>query len=181
MVIAGARGRAQAAPALVDPHPFDRRGRRLRRECSSRPRRGAIDGEYKSDTLQTVTRSCDGVRPMKVRVNRDSVCAGDDVEAHDLVLDLPAAETLAALVASVLRSYELPQIHGGKATWCLSSRRPIAVVAQQWPSPRMVPWQARPVSDCKIVDGVVRLHFSYLVQIDPDVAYEVLRSLHLED
>jgi hypothetical protein len=41
-------------------------------------------------------------RPMKVRVNRDSVCAGDDVDAHDLVLDLPDAETLAALV--VLRS-----------------------------------------------------------------------------
>jgi hypothetical protein len=118
---------------------------------------------------------------MKVRVNRDSVCAGDDIDAHDLVLDLPDAETLEALVASVLRAYELPQIQGGKATWCLTSRRPIAIVAQQWSSPRMVPWQTRPVSDCKILDDVVRLHLTYLAQTDPDVVYEVLRRLRLED
>jgi hypothetical protein len=36
---------------------------------------------------------------MKVRVNRDSVCAGVDVDAHDRLLDLPDAEMLDALVA----------------------------------------------------------------------------------
>jgi hypothetical protein len=118
---------------------------------------------------------------MRVRVDRDSVGAGDDVDPHDVVLDLPAAETLEVLVASVLRAYELPRIQGGKATWCLASRRPIAVVAQQWDSPRMVAWQPRPVSDCKVVDGVVRLHFTYLAQVDPEVAYEVLRCLRLEE
>jgi hypothetical protein len=118
---------------------------------------------------------------MKVRVNRDSVCAGDDIEAHDRLLDLPDAETLDALAANVLRAYELPRIQGGEATWCLASRRPIAIVAQQWASPRMVPWQTRPISDCKIVDGVVRLHLTYLAQVDPAVAYEVLRHLRLED
>jgi hypothetical protein len=118
---------------------------------------------------------------MKVRVNRDSVCAGDDVDAHDVLLDLPDAETLDALVASILRAYELPRIQGGKATWCLASRRPIAIVAQHWSSPRMVPWQTRPVSDCKVVEGVVRIHLTYLAQIDPDVAYEVLRNLRLEE
>ena len=118
---------------------------------------------------------------MKLRVSRDSVCAGDDIDAHDLVLDLPDAETLDALVVSVLHAYELPRIQGGKATWCLASRRPIAIVAQQWSSPRMVPWQTQPASDCKVVDGVVRLHLTYLGQIDPDVAYEVLRRLRLED
>ncbi len=117
---------------------------------------------------------------MRVRVDRDSVCAGDDIDAHDLVLDLPDAETLDALVAAVLRAYALPQIEGGKATWCVASRQPIAVVAQQWASPRMVPWQPRPISDCKIVDGIVRLHLTYLAQIDPDVAYEVLHQLRLE-
>jgi hypothetical protein len=44
----------------------------------------------------------------------------------------------------------------------------------------MVPWQARPVSDCKIVDGVVCLHFSYLVQVDPELAFDVLRRVRLE-
>jgi hypothetical protein len=118
---------------------------------------------------------------MKVRINRDGVCAGDDIDAHDHVLDLPDTERLDTLVGNVLRAYELPRIQGGKATWCLTSRRPIAIVAQQWTSPRMVPWQTRPVSDCKIVDAVVRRHFTYLAQIDPDVAYEVLRRLRLED
>jgi hypothetical protein len=109
------------------------------------------------------------------------VCAGDDTDAHDVVLDLPDAETLDALVASVVRAYALPGIQGGQATWCLASRRPIAIVAQQWSSPRMLTWRSRPVSDCKIVDGVVRLHFSYLVQVDPDIAYDVLSRIRLED
>jgi hypothetical protein len=118
---------------------------------------------------------------MKVRVNRDSVCAGDDIEAHDRLLDLPDVETLDALVASVLRAYELPRIQGGEATWCLASRHPIAIVAQQWASPRIVPWQSQPITGCKVVDGIVRLHFTYLVQTDPALAYEVLRRLRLED
>lgn len=39
----------------------------------------------------------------------------------------------------------------------------------------------RPVSDCKIVDAVIRLHFTYLAQIDPEVAVEVVRRLRLQD
>jgi len=118
---------------------------------------------------------------MQVRIDRDSVCAGDDVDTHDRVLSGPDSETLEGLVTNVVHAYALPLIAGGRATWCLASRRPIAVVAQEWRSPRMLPWQTRPVSDCKIVDGVVWLHFTYLAQIDPDVAFEVLRRLHLEE
>ena len=118
---------------------------------------------------------------MKIRVTRDSVAAGDDIDAHDRVLDVHAYETLEVLATEVVRSYELPRIQGGRATWCLGSRRPIAVVAQQWSAPRMVPWQTGHFSDCKVVDGIVCLHFTYLAQIDPDVAFEVLRRLRLED
>jgi hypothetical protein len=82
---------------------------------------------------------------MQVRVTRDSVCAGDDVEAHDIVLSLPDSDTLEALVTNVLRMYDLPRIQGGHATWRATSSRPIAVLAQEWTAPRMVPWRSRPV------------------------------------
>jgi hypothetical protein len=118
---------------------------------------------------------------MQVRVDRDSVCAGDDVEAHDRILAVPDTGTLEGLTSSVLRVFDLPRIQGGRATWCLTSRRPVAVVAQEWSAPRMVPWQSRPISDCKMVDGVVRLHFNYLAQVDPEIVLQVLQRLRLED
>ena len=118
---------------------------------------------------------------MQVRINRDSVHAGDDVEPHDEILHIADVETLDALVTSVLTAYALPLIAGGRATWCLTSRRPIAVIAQQWSAPRLLSREARPIADCAIVDGIVRLHFTYLAQIDPEVALEVVQRLHLEN
>jgi hypothetical protein len=118
---------------------------------------------------------------MRVRVTRDSVGAADDIDLPGLTSNVPEPDNLESLLTSVLRIHELPRIAGGLATWCLASRRPIAVIAQQWPAPRIVPWPTPPVSDCKIVDGTVLFHFTYLAQIDPEVAFEVLRRLRLED
>ncbi len=113
---------------------------------------------------------------MKVRINRDSVCAGDDVDSHDRTLELVAVETFDALVARVVAEYALPKIEGGRATWCLASRWPIAIVAQEWLAPRVLP-QIRSVADCAAADGALELHFTYLAQIDPEAALEVLRRV----
>jgi hypothetical protein len=117
---------------------------------------------------------------MRVQVTRDGVGAADD-DLRDLTLNVPQADTLESLVTSVFGIHELPRIAGGLATWCLVSRWPLAVIAQQWPAPRIVPWPTPPISDCKIVDGTVQFHFTYLAQIDPEVVFEVLRRLRLED
>src|SRR5450432_4212987 len=118
---------------------------------------------------------------VKAYVTRDSVCAGDDIDPpHGLLVVLSESESLAGVVESVVRSYPLPTISGGDATWCLTSLKPIALVAQQWAAPKLISW--RPVlSHCKTTDGVIRLHFSYFAQMDPGLVLEVLRRLHLED
>jgi len=102
---------------------------------------------------------------------------GDDAEPHDRVFRVPDAETLQPIMTTVLRTYELPRIDGGRATWCLTSRRPIAVIAQQWSSPQMVSWRPLPISACKMVNGMLRFHFIYFAQLDPAVVLEVLRRL----
>ena len=116
---------------------------------------------------------------MRVHLDRDSVAAGDDVEAHASVIDVAEVSDLEGLFAHVLRVYPLPLIAGGLATWAICSRRPLAVLAQEWSEPRMLP--CRSLSDCLGSDGVVRLYFNYFAQIDPEVVTNVLRRLRVED
>lgn len=116
---------------------------------------------------------------MRAHLDRDSVAAGDDVDAHACVVDVAEGSDLDGLIAHVLRVYELPLIAGGNATWAVCSRRPLAVVAQQWSAPRMLPF--RSLSDCVITGGAIQLYFSYFGQSDPDVVTDVLRRLRLVD
>lgn len=77
------------------------------------------------------------------------------------------------VVAAVIQEGYLPKISGGKATWVVSSREPFAVCAQEWTAPRAIglPKEADwLLDDC----GQFRLHFSYVAQIDPSVALDVL-------
>lgn len=79
----------------------------------------------------------------------------------------------------ILERSRLPVIHGGAATWALSSRFPIAVSAQQWTHPRVLHNLS---ADDKMVDwsgNELRLHWSYFMQLDPDVVLEVLERLTL--
>ena len=121
------------------------------------------------------------IRPVRIRVTRDSVSNADDVESHERVIELAEAKSLEAVVRAVLSSYALPKIAGGRATWCLGSRKPFLVVAQQWPKPKLVwRWPRRSLTDCTIVGGALRLHFSYFAQLDPNVVLDVLNHLWLE-
>ena len=117
---------------------------------------------------------------MKAFITRDSVAAGDDMDApHTRTITVAAtkaSDDTAALIAAILRAYPLPGIAGGEATWCLSSAVPLAVVAQQWAKPRTLECT---LSDCDVRNNVVRLHFSYLAQLDPTIAFEVISRLRL--
>ena len=63
---------------------------------------------------------------------------GDDVDApHEQMLEVNADQDPESIIREVIRRYRLASIAGGKATWvCRVAGESVAVVAQQWRSPR---------------------------------------------
>jgi len=117
---------------------------------------------------------------MKIYITRDSVCAADDVEAPNAVcLDAPESLSPDDLVSFIDQSLALPRISGGKATWCLSSRIPLAVFAQEWPRCKKLFVIPPPLVDLDYAEGTFRAHFCYFAQTDPETVVGVLRRLQL--
>jgi hypothetical protein len=117
---------------------------------------------------------------MNVRVTRDSVAAGDDIDApHTRLFSFADSMTMLQLVSAIAAQGYLASIRGGKATWSAVSGVPLAVVAQQWSEPRAIPWAMPALSELDWRDGVLCVHFNYHVQLDPDVVVEVLKGLRL--
>jgi hypothetical protein len=117
---------------------------------------------------------------MEIYVTRDSVAAGDDIDApHERTFSFPDGMPIEEVIGAIDRSGYLAKIIGGKATWSVVSGFPIAIVAQQWAKPRPVSWQAVDASSLQKRNGVVGLHFNYHSQQDPDIVLEVLKRLRL--
>jgi len=117
---------------------------------------------------------------MKVYLTRDSVCAADDAFGpHVTTFRVPEGMSVSDLVKKVQQSHLPGNIQGGKATWSITSKIPIAVLAQQWPEPRLIPASGLSIADLDIVDGTLRLRANYRAQLEPDVVEEVLRRLTL--
>ena len=107
-------------------------------------------------------------------LTRDSVAAGDDFDApHVRQLNVPACDTALALVEEILKEHYLPNITGGRATWVVSSHQPFAVCAQEWPRPKELGLPI-PMTALATKGGDIRLHFSYIGQIEPKVVHDVL-------
>lgn len=120
---------------------------------------------------------------MKVRVRRASVAMGDDTLApHEKWIDLPADCTHERLVKATSRNY-LASIIGGKATWVAwlsddpdTLQCPIAVLAHQWRSPRVLS------PDARRAPGEDYVYFTYLAQRDPlDILDRVLTGRPMID
>jgi hypothetical protein len=117
---------------------------------------------------------------MKAYVTRDSVSAGDDYNApHELIISIPDDWSLESLVNEVWKSSDLPNVVGGRATWALSSKIPLAVMAQQWDKLTLIVQLDVYRDELDISESEIRLHWSYFAQLDPDVVLEVLRRLRL--
>jgi len=115
---------------------------------------------------------------MRIMLTRDSVCAADDMTApNETAFEIAHPKSIEELVTGVCGRIELPSIAGGRATWCLSSRIPLAVIAQEWSSSRMV-WGATTLPIPKD-SHIIELHASYFAQLDPEVVFEVLGRLRL--
>lgn len=119
---------------------------------------------------------------MKIYVTRDSVAAGDDIHApHTMTIKGPPGQNVEAAIAAALANRYLPRIEGGRATWSVASNKLVAVVAQQWRKPRLLGAISQDSYDGLDTEGgVLRLHFSYHAQQDPDVVFEVLDRVRLK-
>ena len=117
---------------------------------------------------------------MQLFVTRDSVCAGDDGDApHPRTFPSLPSATPAQAVATVLAARYLPSIGGGRATWVAASAVPLAVIAQQWPAPRWLGLSSRDRQRLDCNGDLLRLHFSYLAQQDPEQVLATLERLRL--
>lgn len=115
---------------------------------------------------------------LPVRIDRDSVCAGDDTEPHDRVVAADPNQRLSTFIESLRRDGVLASIRGGEATWLIeSSAHPstaIGVCAQQWSQARLC-----------VTDEALATHFAgrpasivfrYRCQASPEDAWAALRS-----
>lgn len=115
---------------------------------------------------------------LTLHLTRDSVAAADDVDApHELALLVPDDTTTAAMVAAILDADYLPRIASGKATWSVFSERTLAVIAQQWPEPRMVDDRPHPPELLQTDGNGYSFHLKYHAQQDPETVLAVLRKV----
>ena len=114
---------------------------------------------------------------MPLNVERDSVCAGDDIDApHAKRFAFRGKDTLAETLSAIVGAGYLANIAGGKATWIVEAAgKPVAVVAQQWDSPEFLIDPATLVADCITPDSPRAIFFRYWCQVDPGVVFKCLR------
>jgi len=117
---------------------------------------------------------------MRVYFTRDSVCAADDVHApHQKQIVIEDGANVQAILTHIYRSGYLPLISGGKATWSVASRIPLAVIAQERAMLKMLSQFEVSMNGLDTQEDLIRIHFSYHAQEDPDVVYNILRELRL--
>lgn len=108
------------------------------------------------------------------------MCAADDFDApHVVRFPLTSGWLWDELVGLVIEKSQLPKIVGGKATWALSSKIPLAVCAQEWTDPQMC-FSLGPEREAVDWGGEeLRLHWTYFAQLDPELVLATLSRLTL--
>ena len=68
---------------------------------------------------------------IKIWLERDSVCAGDDCDApHALILVYDNPPTIREVVTSIIKKDYLAHIYQGRVSWVVTGKCPIAVLIQ---------------------------------------------------
>ena len=114
-----------------------------------------------------------------VRLDRDSVHAGDDGEPHATFVHAAEDSSIGCLLEQIRKAGWLPSINGGKATWIVKSSadkgRAIGVIAQQWPrAVLLVPSETGLSEHFGLSEP--SLFFTYWCQADPDLILAALRD-----
>ena len=104
-----------------------------------------------------------------INLERDSVCAGDDAYAPH-IFSLNTSECISVVeVLDLVKNKYLPQIYGANATWVAltPSGTPLAVIAQQWTSPKVL------VKQTELPNTIL---LKYHAQVDPEFLFQSLVS-----
>ena len=113
---------------------------------------------------------------LRLQLTRDSVALGDDMHSpHLKKVTLPADVSAEGIATWIVENRYLPQnIQGGKATWSLVSKRPLAVLAQQWDKPKMLSNCPDSLEELDFEDGVLRAQVNYHAQKNPNAVFRKL-------
>lgn len=116
---------------------------------------------------------------MKVLLTHDSVAMGDDIDApHSSEFTVNDNTGVASVIEIVFHSNYLASIAGGIATWAAISYIPLAVLAQQWSSPKLL-LPVPPLAALNFANNTLAIHFKYHTQQDPYLIYDQLYSVHV--
>ena len=110
-----------------------------------------------------------------ITITRDSVAAGDDGNApHYLDVEIDTDDKINDILLAILELPYLPQIRGDKATWSVASNQPLAIIAQEWPAPKLICYPDYPFQNTRAFYNIEKLHFNYHAQDDPELVFRVL-------
>jgi hypothetical protein len=116
---------------------------------------------------------------LTIRIDRDSVHAGDDLEPHTQTVAAGPDLSLGVLLQQIRSGGYLPGIVGGQATWIVrssaDSSRPIGVLAQQWPQVELLVPADVSVRE-HFGESAPSLYFSYWCQASPRLVLEAIRD-----
>lgn len=119
------------------------------------------------------------MKEIKIVVDRDSVAMGDDVFSHQVEIVIPVTCSIKELIDVAREKCPLASIRGGKATWFVYAGIVpgvnIAVLAQQWESPKFLIDQTMEVKELFV--GIEKaVTFRYWCQASPNAVYDALKS-----
>lgn len=114
-----------------------------------------------------------------VRVTRDSLNPLEQLKApHAFVASLLSAQTVEELLLKTFQKLKAEDRVYATATWSITSKRPLAVVAAKWGQPRILLRSVRRIQDTVIVqDNTAYLHFCLHDTNDPETLYQTLDRL----
>jgi hypothetical protein len=108
---------------------------------------------------------------------RDSVAAGDDVFApHEVAINVEYDERIERTLEKIVAARYLPSILGGKATWIVIGKKPVAVIAQQWREPHYFVESTTRTEDLIESTDDHQLEFLYWCQVEPGQVVESLEQ-----
>ena len=116
---------------------------------------------------------------IRLKVDRDSVCAGDDCISHATSFVVATSATLSDVLSAAQKACPLAGISGGKATWLIDTegygKGCIGVIAQQWNEPQLlINLNTAAEVVWKGTEGC--LHFRYWCQSNPDAVFEAIKT-----
>lgn len=123
------------------------------------------------------------IKPQSMIIWRDSVAAGDDVFApHEQKIKIEDDETIETTLEKIVASHYLPSIQGGKATWILVGKIPLAIVAQQWSTPHFLVKSGARTKDLIDLSHEWQVEFRYWGQAEPlEVIANIQQGKQLPD